>query len=217
MLHSKTTVLHRYNSNLDFNFLFNPFRFLFQPFPVSFSAFLLQMACNTLNDCLPSSIGTLQRLRAALMLSLTSSVRSVCHSENHSLYPHSSLSLFYIYGKRLQLNIIAKSWTCRSSFPAKNGWNKGCRPGRTARTRCSSVILRTQDSLFLICINMFSFCFNAILISSKVFCKFNAALVYLFAVCYKYSEMSTINNDIFHTFSGNPFVTWPRIFSSHVL
>ena len=66
-------------------------------------------------------------------------------------------------------------------------------------------------------IDTFSFCVNTVLICSKVFSEFNATLAYFFAVCYKYSEISTINNDIFHTFSGNEFVTLPRIFSSHVL
>ena len=75
--------------------------------------------------------------------------------------------------------------------------------------------MRAQDFSFLICINRFFFCIIVISICSKAFSEFNAALVCLFAVCYKYSE--TMNDDIFHTFSGNEFVSKPRIFSSHVL
>ena len=85
-----------------------------------------------------------------------------------------------------------KSRTCKSSFPAKNGWKEGCRPGHTAQPWSSSVIVRAQDFSFLICIDTFSFCFNAISICGKVFSEFNAALVYLFAVYYKYSEISTM-------------------------
>ena len=105
-----------------------------------------------MNDRLPSSIGTLRRLRAAVMLSPTSSVR---HSENHSPYPYSSLSFFHIYGKRLQQAHIA---ACLPFPPNMNGL-KAVRPGRTAGTRSSSLILRAQDFSFSICIDMFSFCF----------------------------------------------------------
>ena len=115
----------------------------------SFSAFLLEMAWNTLNDRLPSSIRTQWRLRVALMLSPTS---SVWHSENHSPYPYSSLSFFQIYGKRLQQshtfspqneqNIIAKSWTSMSSFPAKHEWAGGCK----ARSHGSDQVLITHSA-----------------------------------------------------------------------
>ena len=38
----------------------------------------------------------------------------------------------------------------------KHEWADGSKPGRTARTRSSSLILRVQDFSFLICIDMFS-------------------------------------------------------------
>ena len=41
--------------------------------------------------------------------------------------------------------------------------------------------------------------------------------IYLQYVNNKYSEISTINDNIFHNFPCNEFVTLPQIFSSHVL
>ena len=189
-----------------------------------------------MNDRLPSSIGTLRRLRAAVMLSPTSSVR---HSENHSPYPNSSLSFFHIYGKRLQQAHISRHKMSRTSlqkaepaclpFPPNMNGLKAVRPGRTARTRFSSLILRAQDFLFLICIDMFSFCFygfwrlNILDTRCKLFqyaARYLANLtqllfIYLQYVNNKYSEISTINDNIFHNFPSNEFVTLPRILSSH--
>ena len=159
------------------------------------------MACNTLNDRLPSSIGTLRRLRAALILSPTSSVRSVRHLENHSLHRHSSLSFFHIYGKRSQqLHIFRNKMSKTSlqeaelaSLPFSPEMDETKAVGQVTRLNLGPhQSYCARRTFHLICIDTFSFCFNAISIYSKECSKFNAALVYLFAVYYKYSEISTM-------------------------
>lgn len=163
---------------MDFNFLFNPFRFLFQPFCCRWlaivwrsSSFLDRNAvkvksgfdvvadvfctqCTPLGE--PFSLSTLKLI---IFPHLWRNIAPVAH-----------------FSPQNEQNIIAKSRTCKSSFPAKNGWNEGCRPGHMAQPWFSSVTLCAQDFSFLICIDTFSFWFNAISICSKVFSDFNAAL-----------------------------------------
>ena len=114
-------------------------------------------------------------------------------------------------------------------FPPNMNGLEAVRLGRTARTRSSSLILRAQNFSFLICIDMFSFCFygfwrlNILDTPCKLFqcaARYLANLmqllfIYLQYVNNKYSEISTINDNIFHNFPSNEFVTLPRILSSH--
>ena len=89
-----------------------------------------------------------------------------------------------------------------------------------------------RAGLFILtCIDTFSFCFygfwrlNILDTPCKLFqytARYLANLtqllfIYLQYVNNKYSEISIINDKIFHNFPGNEIVTLPLIFSSHEL
>ena len=142
-----------------------------------------------------------------------------------------------IFRHKMSRTSLQKAQPACLPFPPNMNGLKAVRPGRTARTRSSSLILRAQNFSFLICIDMFSFCFygfwrlNILDTPCKLFqyaARYLANLTqllfsYLQYVNNKYSEIATINDNICYVASNSQlaltvvFSVCSTIFSLHVL